>query len=65
MIVKQPAVQVITVGHTMIVWAPNLPHLTSGILIGPALNVNKIVRCLQEVCVEDLLQKLGESNTIQ
>jgi hypothetical protein len=46
MAVKQPAVQVITVGHTMIVWAPSLHHLTSGILIGVLVNVDKIVKRL-------------------
>jgi hypothetical protein len=44
MLIDQAAVQVITVGHIMIVWAPNLPHRTSGILIGVLVNVDKIVK---------------------
>ena len=67
MAVKQPAVQVITVGHTMIVWAPNLPHLTSGILIGVLVNVDKIVKRVQVVnrLVEDWYLVLGYYCMIQ
>jgi hypothetical protein len=65
MAVKQPAVQVITVGHTMIVWAPNLPHRTSGILIGVLVNVDKIVKRRVDRLVVDWYLVLGYYCMIQ
>jgi hypothetical protein len=61
MLIDQAAVQVITVGHIMIVWAPSLPHLTSGILIGVLVNVDKIVKRRAQVhrLVEDWYLVLG------
>jgi hypothetical protein len=59
MLIDQAAVQVITVGHTMIVWAPILPHLTSGILIGVLVNVDKIVKRRVHRLVEDWYLVLG------
>jgi hypothetical protein len=59
MLINQAAVQVITVGHTMIVWVPSLPHLTSGILIGVLVNVDKIVKKQVDRLVEDWYLVLG------
>lgn len=60
MLIDQPAVQVISIGHIMIVWAPNLPRPTSGILIGVLVNVDKIVkRRVVHRLVEDWYQGHG------
>jgi hypothetical protein len=59
MLIDQAAVQVTSIGHTMIVWAPNLPHLTSGILIGVLVNVDKIVKRQVDRLVEDWYLVLG------
>ena len=55
MLIDRPAVPVTSIGHIMIVWAPNLPRPTSGILIGVLVNVDKIVkrRVVHHRLVED------------
>jgi len=49
MLIDRPAVPVTSIGRIMIVWAPNLPRPTSGILIGVLVNVDKIVKRVQVV----------------
>jgi len=68
MLIDQPAVQVISIGHIMIVWAPSLHRPTSGISIGVLVNVDKIVKRVQVVhqrLVEDWYLVLGYYCMIQ